>query len=119
MVTKKGELSVKGEPVRAAQQGAPPPARQVKGLSDVDQRYRQRYVDLIVNDDARSTFLIRTLRCRRSATACATAATHRGRDPGAQPQPRPGDGPIRSSPHYNALDLDTYLRIALELRSSA
>ncbi len=59
MTTKKGELSVKVEQFELLSKALRPLPDKWKGLSDVDTRYRQRYVDLIVNDDARQVFAVR------------------------------------------------------------
>ena len=51
--TKKGELSIKAKSLRFLAKAMRPLPEKWHGLTDVEQRYRQRYVDLIVNDDAR------------------------------------------------------------------
>ena len=59
MTTNKGELSVKVDRVELLAKALRPLPDKWKGLSDVDTRYRQRYVDLIVNEDARRAFEVR------------------------------------------------------------
>ena len=114
MVTKKGELSVKVSRYELLSKALRPLPDKWKGLSDVDQRYRQRYVDLIVNADARSNFLIRTL----AVQAIRDRMRARGYLEVETPVLSHTQGGATARPfitHYNALDLDTYLRIALEL----
>jgi lysyl-tRNA synthetase, class II len=114
MVTKKGELSIKVDEYELLSKALRPLPDKWKGLSDIDTRYRQRYVDLVVNDDARRVFEI------RHATMDALRSTLR--DLGFVEVETPvlnlQQGGATARPfvtHYNALDLDTYLRIALEL----
>ena len=114
MSTKKGELSVKVTGYQLLSKALRPLPDKWKGLSDVDQRYRQRYVDLIVNDDARRTFIIRStavqaIRDRMRAAGYLEVET---------PVLNLIQGGATARPfvtHYNALDIDSYLRIALEL----
>src|SRR6185503_14481648 len=84
------------------------------GLTDVEIRYRQRYLDLIVNPDARRVFETRS----RVVTAIREFMTARGYLEVETPmmQPIPGGAlarPFRT--HHNTLDMDLYLRIAPEL----
>jgi lysyl-tRNA synthetase class 2 len=114
MVTKKGELSVKMSGYELLSKSLRPLPDKWKGLSDTDQRYRQRYVDLIVNADARANFLIRTL----AVQAIRDRMRARGYLEVETPVLSLTQGGATARPfvtHYNALDLDTYLRIALEL----
>ena len=85
------------------------------GLADVDTRYRQRYVDLIANDDARRVFEIRFAVGRRDARAASPSAASsrsRRRCSTRSPAVRP---PGRSSRTTTRFDVDLYLRIAPEL----
>ncbi|MEI7593676.1 MAG: lysine--tRNA ligase [Actinomycetes bacterium] len=114
MVTKKGELSVKVTGYELLSKALRPLPDKWKGLSDIDQRYRQRYVDLIVNEEARQTFLIRTL----AVQAIRDRMRARGYLEVETPVLSLTQGGATARPfvtHYNALDLDSYLRIALEL----
>jgi lysyl-tRNA synthetase class 2 len=114
MVTKKGELSVKVTSFELLAKALRPLPDKWKGLADVDARYRQRYVDLTVNTDARRVFEIRF--------AAVDAIRQELRDRGYLEVETPilnlSQGGATARPfitHYNALDIDTYLRIALEL----
>jgi lysyl-tRNA synthetase class 2 len=114
MATKKGELSVKVEAFELLSKALRPLPDKWRGLSDVDTRYRQRYVDLIVNEDARRIFSVRF--------AAVAAIRERLGELGFVEVETPvlnlQQGGATARPfvtHYNALDLDTYLRIALEL----
>ncbi len=84
------------------------------GLSDVETRYRQRYLDLISNPEARETFRIRS----RVITAIRQFLNERGFLEMETPVLQPSAGGALATPfttHHNALDQDFYLRIALEL----
>ncbi len=114
MVTRKGELSVKVTSFELLSKALRPLPDKWKGLADVEARYRQRYVDLTVNTDARRVFEIRF--------AAVDAIRQELRDPGYLEVETPilnlSQGGATARPfitHYNALDIDTYLRIALEL----
>jgi len=114
MATKKGELSVKVTAFELLSKALRPLPEKWKGLSDTDQRYRQRYVDLIVNDDARQIFRIRS-----QAVQTIRSRMH---DRGYVEVETPVLSLLQSGAtarpfvtHYNALDIDSYLRIALEL----
>jgi len=114
MTTKKGELSVKVASWQLLSKALRPLPDKWKGLADVDARYRQRYVDLTVNADARRVFETRF--------AALDAIRAELRDRGFLEVETPilnlQQGGATARPfrtHYNALDLDTYLRIALEL----
>jgi lysyl-tRNA synthetase class 2 len=114
MTTKKGELSVKVERFELLAKALRPLPDKWKGLSDVDTRYRQRYVDLIVNEEARHVFAV------RHAAVDAIRRTLKDQDFVEVETPilHLQQGGATARPfitHYNALDLDTYLRIALEL----
>ena len=114
MVTKKGELSVKVSAFVLLAKCLRPLPDKWKGLTDTDTRYRQRYVDLVVNDDARRIFDI------RNATVASIRKTmvDRGFVEIEGPILQLDAGGAHARPfvtHHNALDLDMYLRIALEL----
>ncbi|HEY5155994.1 MAG TPA: lysine--tRNA ligase, partial [Acidimicrobiales bacterium] len=114
MTTRKGELSVKVSSSVLLAKALRPLPDKWKGLSEVDTRYRQRYVDLIVNEEARATFVIRT----KAVHALRDRLRERGYLEVETPVLSLVQGGATARPfitHYNALDLDTYLRIALEL----
>jgi len=84
------------------------------GLTDVEIRYRQRYLDLIVNPDSRRVFETRS----RVVTALREFMTARGYLEVETPMMQPIAGGALARPfvtHHNALDMDLYLRIAPEL----
>jgi lysyl-tRNA synthetase, class II len=84
------------------------------GLSDVEIRYRQRYLDLIVNPDSRRVFETRS----RVIAAIREFMTARGYLEVETPMMQPIAGGAMARPfstHHNALDMDLYLRIAPEL----
>ena len=113
-VTKTGELSVMVSEFRLLTKSLRPLPEKWKGLTDVEQRYRRRYVDLIVNPEARDTFRARAniLRKVRDYFDAAdfieveTPSLH-GVAGGAAAKP--------FKTHHNALDMDLKLRIATEL----
>jgi lysyl-tRNA synthetase len=114
MSTKKGELSVKVERFELLSKALRPLPDKWKGLSDIDTRYRQRYVDLVVNEEARRVFAVRH--------AALDGIRRHLKDNDFVEVETPilnlQQGGATARPfvtHYNALDLDTYLRIALEL----
>jgi lysyl-tRNA synthetase class 2 len=114
MVTKKGELSVKVSSYELLSKALRPLPDKWKGLADVDARYRQRYVDLTVNNDARRVFEIRFA----AVDAIRAELRDRGYLEVETPFLHLQQGGATARPfttHYNALDLTTYLRIALEL----
>jgi lysyl-tRNA synthetase class 2 len=112
--TRTGELSVRVERLRLLVKSLRPLPDKWHGLSDVEQRYRQRYVDLIVNDDARSVFrtrsvIVQFLRSFLEALDFMEVET-------PMMQVIPGGAVARPFvTHHNALDVDMYLRIAPEL----
>src|SRR5688572_10488627 len=84
------------------------------GLTDVEARYRQRYLDLIVNPDSRRVFEIRA----RVVAAIRQFLNGRGFLEVETPMMQPIAGGALARPfvtHHNALDIDLYLRIAPEL----
>jgi lysyl-tRNA synthetase class 2 len=114
MKTRKGELSVKVRDFVLLAKALRPLPEKWHGLSDVDTRFRQRYVDLIANDDARRVFAIRfaviaTIRrllVEQSFVEVETPVLH-AQAGGAAARP--------FETHHNALDTPLVLRIALEL----
>ncbi|MGI9644202.1 MAG: lysine--tRNA ligase [Ilumatobacteraceae bacterium] len=114
MTTRKGELSVKAERVELLSKAVRPLPDKWHGLTDVDTRFRQRYVDLIVNEDARRTFEI-----RHEVVGSFRRTLHgKGFIEVETPVLHAEAGGAHARPfvtHHNALDIDLYLRIALEL----
>ena len=114
MRTKAGELSVRVQSVRLLVKSLRPLPDKWHGLADTETRYRQRYVDLIVNETARGTFRTRThvvrfLRNFLDALDFLEVET-------PMLQPIPGGAVARPFvTHHNALGQDMYLRIAPEL----
>ncbi len=112
--TKTGELSVRVESLRLLVKSLRPLPDKWHGLADVETRYRQRYVDLIVNETSRNVFrtrarIVRYLRDFLDALDFLEVET-------PMMQPIPGGATARPfATHHNALDLDMYLRIAPEL----
>ncbi len=84
------------------------------GLQDVETRYRQRYLDLMVNEDSRRVFEVRS----RTIAAIRTFLNERGFLEVETPMMQPMAGGALARPfvtHHNALDIPLYLRIAPEL----
>ncbi|MDE2337912.1 MAG: lysine--tRNA ligase [Gammaproteobacteria bacterium] len=112
--TKTGELSVRVEQLRLVVKSLRPLPDKWHGLADVETRYRQRYVDLIVNEASRNVFrtrarIVRYLRDFLDALDFIEVET-------PMMQPIPGGAAARPFvTHHNALDLQMYLRIAPEL----
>ena len=112
--TKTGELSVKVERLLLLTKSLRPLPDKWHGISDTEMRYRRRYVDLIVNEESRRVFqmrssIVRYLRAfldSRGFLEVETPMLH----------PIPGGAAARPfKTHHNALDVDMYLRIAPEL----
>ena len=112
--TKTGELSVRVTTLRTLVKSLRPLPDKWHGIADVDLRYRQRYVDLIMTEASREVFrtrarIVRYLRDFLDALDFLEVET-------PMMQPIPGGAAARPFvTHYNALDIDTYLRIAPEL----
>jgi lysyl-tRNA synthetase class 2 len=114
MTTRKGELSVKVQRFELLSKAVRPLPDKWHGLTDTDTRFRQRYADLIVNDEARKNF-----RVRHEVIASFRRTLHgRGFIEVETPVLHMEAGGAHARPfitHHNTLDMQLYLRIALEL----
>jgi lysyl-tRNA synthetase class 2 len=112
--TRTGELSVRVEQLELLVKSLRPLPDKWSGLADIDTRYRQRYVDLIVNEDSREVFrrrtrIVRYIRDYLDALDFMEVET-------PMMQTIPGGAVARPFvTHHNALDMQMYLRIAPEL----
>ncbi len=114
MRTDKGELSIAVADFSFLGKALRPLPDKDKGLTDVEVRYRQRYLDLMVNDRTRQIFEIR----RRAIHAIRRHLDEHGFWEVEGPILQSIQGGATARPfitHHNALDIDMYLRIALEL----
>ena len=114
MTTRRGELSVAVESVALLGKALAEPPDKYRGLADVETRYRQRYLDLECNERTRQIFRIR----HTAVLALREHLAERGFTEVEGPVLQSIQGGATARPfvtHHNALDLDMYLRIALEL----
>ncbi len=114
MKTRKGELSIKLSAFESLAKSLRPMPDKWHGLADVDTRFRQRYVDLIANDDARRVFEIR----HGAVWAIRSYLHDLGYIEVETPVLQPIAGGATARPfltHHNALDMEFALRIAPEL----
>lgn len=110
----KGDLYVHMTAVQLLTKSLRPLPDKHHGLTDTEQRYRQRYVDLIVNDEVRDTFVTRS----KVISYIRNFLTQRGFLEVETPMLQTIPGGASAKPfetHHNALDLEMYLRIAPEL----
>jgi lysyl-tRNA synthetase class 2 len=112
--TKAGELSVKVENTRLLVKSLRPLPDKWHGLADTETRYRQRYVDLIVNEESRAVFRTRTTIVRYLRDFLDALDFLEVETP--MMQVIPGGAAARPFvTHHNALGMDMYLRVAPEL----
>ncbi|KAF0094130.1 MAG: lysyl-tRNA synthetase class II [Puniceicoccaceae bacterium 5H] len=112
--TKTGEVTLRVEELQLVTKALRPLPEKWHGLQDDDQRYRQRYLDLISNEDSRRVFQLRS----RVIAAIRRYLQDQDFLEVETPVLQPEAGGAAARPfqtHFNALDCDFYLRIALEL----
>lgn len=112
--THRGEITVKVTDFSILAKSLRPLPEKFHGLKDVETRYRQRYLDLIVNPDVRQTFIART----KIIKSIRQYLDERGFLEVETPVLSPIAGGANARPfitHHNTLDIDMYLRIATEL----
>ncbi|MFZ3579257.1 lysine--tRNA ligase [Virgibacillus sp. DJP39] len=112
--TKVGEISVKATEFHLLSKSLRPLPEKYHGLKDIEQRYRQRYLDLITNETSRETFILRSkiiqsMRKYLDASGFLEVETPmmHGIAGGASARP--------FETHHNALDIQLFMRIAIEL----
>jgi lysyl-tRNA synthetase class 2 len=112
--SRRGEPSVLAESVEVLSRNTQPLPDTFHGLTDVELRYRKRYLDLLMNDDAREVFLVRA----RVISTIRRVLDEWGFVEVETPVLQPRYGGAFARPfvtHHNELDADLYLRIATEL----
>ena len=112
--TPRGELSIKTTELKLLSKTLLPLPEKHHGLTDVEIRYRQRYVDLIMNEEVRDTFRKRSLIIQK----IREYLTSRGFLEVETPMLHPQAGGANARPfitHHNTLDMDMFMRIAPEL----
>jgi lysyl-tRNA synthetase class 2 len=112
--TRTGELTIQATTIRLLSKSLRPLPDKFHGLTDMEARYRQRYVDLIVNPESRETFVKRS----RLVQAVREFFVARGYLEVETPMMHPIPGGAAAKPfvtHHNALEMALYLRIAPEL----
>ncbi|MDG5790182.1 lysine--tRNA ligase [Evansella sp. AB-P1] len=112
--TQVGELSIKVKDFQILTKSLRPLPDKYHGLKDVEQRYRQRYIDLIVNPEVRETFVLRS----RILQSMRRYLDNNGYLEVETPMMHSIAGGASARPfitHHNALDMTLYMRIAIEL----
>lgn len=112
--TKTGEISLRTDKITLLSKSLLPLPEKFHGLVDPDLRYRQRYVDLIMNEDVKKTFIARS----KIVRAIRNFMDSKGFIEVETPTLNTIPGGAAARPfitHHNALDIDMYMRIATEL----
>mgnify|MGYP000924892490 CR=1 FL=1 len=112
--TKTGEISIHAEELTLLTKSMQPLPEKFHGLTDTDQRYRQRYIDLVMNPEVRETFVKRS----KIISSIRRYLDDRGFMEVETPMLVSNAGGAAARPfetHYNALNEDVKLRISLEL----
>lgn len=112
--TKRGELSVNADEITFLSKALLPLPEKFHGLQDIETRYRQRYLDLITNEETAKTLKNRSI----IINSIRNTLSEKGLMEVETPILHPVLGGANAKPfrtHHNALDMDLYLRIATEL----
>jgi lysyl-tRNA synthetase class 2 len=112
--TRTGELTIRASRVRLLTKSLRPLPDKFHGMADQEQKYRQRYVDLITDEEARARFVVRS----KAVSSIRSFMVEHGFLEVETPMLHPIPGGANAKPfvtHHNALDQEMFLRIAPEL----